>query len=433
LYRNRRNRYRPKAEQPGQRAAVDWEDLMKRLGGLKRCAVLASATFGLMATLAVRPGLAADEVKAPSAAEQQKAMALVPAGARASYDHYWTFSPIFANPYANWTPPKTPWKFCYSDSALGLSWRADLLKELKKMVAQYAAAGLTQKDVPVTDSNNNIGVQLTQFSNLVRQGCQIIIAVPGTPTGLCGAMKDARQKGVLVVTVQSAVECDEAINVGSNQYTGAARMTEWVVKEMGGKGNIMFVLGVPGISTTVSTLAGAKAPLAKYPNVHLLDSLYGFWAPAPAKTKLVQWLATHSQPIDGVVSAGGMATAIDEALLQSGRKLVPQANGTNECSYIAYWHDNKLHSFALSAGGGSNGYEAFQVAMRMLFGQKPSVNTIWFDLPGIEDAEMAKLYQPGMTPQNTSWCDPPDHRLVADNYFDQFFTGGKPISPAPNP
>ena len=38
-----------------------------------------------------------------------------------------------------------------------------------------------------------------------------------------------------------------------------------------------------------------------------------------------------------------------------------------------------------------------------------------------------------MTPENTSWCDPPDHRLVADNYFDQFFKGGKPIAPAPNP
>jgi len=61
------------------------------------------------------------------------------------------------------------------------------------------------------------------------------------------------------------------------------------------------------------------------------------------------------------------------------------------------------------------------------------VNTIWFELPGIEDADAAKLYKPGMTPQSTSWCDPPDHHLVADNYFDQFFKGGKPLDPEPNP
>ena len=74
---------------------------------------------------------------------------------------------------------------------------------------------------------------------------------------------------------------------------------------------------------------------------------------------------------------------------------VPQADGTNECAYIAYWHDKKLHSFALSAGGGSNGYEAFYVAMRMMFGQQPSVNTIWFELPGIEDAELPSSTSPG--------------------------------------
>jgi ribose transport system substrate-binding protein len=401
---------------------------------MKRLVPLAMAALGLAVALAAPPSFAADEMKAPSAAEQQKALSLVPAGARASYDHYWTFSPIFANPYANWTPPKAPWQVCESDSNLAQSWRADLYSELQKLNAQYNKAGLTKDKVIVTDSNNNISVQLTQFNNLVRQGCNIIIAIPSTPTGLCSGMADARKQGVLVVTVQSAVSCNDAINVGSNQYTGAERMAKWVAKEMGGKGNMMFVLGVPGISTTVSTQAGAAAGLAAYPDIHVVATLYGFWSPAPAKTQVVKWLTTHpSTPIDGVVSAGDMSTAISQALEQFGRKPVPQADGTNECAYIAYWHDKKLHSFALSAGGGSNGYEAFYVAMRMMFGQQPSVNTIWFELPGIEDADAAKLYKPGMTPESTSWCDPADHRLVADNYFDQFFKGGKPLAPALDP
>jgi ABC-type sugar transport system substrate-binding protein len=405
---------------------------MNRPVRLVRCAALAAAALGLVAALAVPPGFA-DEMKAPSAAEQQKALSMVPAGARASYDHYWTFSPIFPNPYASWTPPKPPWQICESDSNLAQSWRADLYSELQKLNSQYHKAGLTKEKVLVTDSNNNLSVQLTQFNTLVRQGCNVIVAIPSTPTGLCSGMSDARKQGVLVVTVQSAVSCNDAINVGSNQYTGAKRMAEWVAKEMGGKGNMMFVLGVPGISTTVSTLAGAQAGLAGT-NIKTVATLYGFWSPAPAKTEVVKWLTTHpSTPIDGIVSAGDMATAIDQALEQFGRKLVPQADGTNECAYIAYWHDKKLHSFALSAGGGSNGYEAFYVAMRMMFGQQPVVNTIWFELPGIEDADAAKLYKPGMTPQSTSWCDPPDHHLVADNYFDQFFKGGKPLDPEPNP
>ena len=396
-----------------------------------RLAAVVALTAGFGLAVGTAPSRAAEA--APTAAQQQKALEKVPAKLRGIYDHYWTFSPIFDNPYANWTPPKAPWQICESDSNLAQSWRADFYSELQKLNAQYHAAGLTKDKVLVTDSNNNISVQLTQFNNLVRQGCNVIIAIPSTPTGLCAGMKDARSKGVLVVTAQSAVSCNDAINVGSNQYTGAKRMAEWVAKEMGGKGNMMFVLGVPGISTTVSTLAGAEAGLAKTPDVKVVATLYGFWSPAPAKTKVLQWLATHPQQIDGVVSAGDMATAIDQALLQSGRKLVPQANGTNECAYIAYWHDKKLHSFALSGGGGSNSYEAFLVAIRMMFGQKPVLNTIWFELPGIDDAEAAKLWHAGLTPQSTCWSDPPDQRLVPDSYFDAFFTGGKPLSPVPNP
>jgi hypothetical protein len=32
----------------------------------------------------------------------------------------------------------------------------------------------------------------------------------------------------------------------------------------------------------------------------------------------------------------------------------------------------------------------------------------------------------GMTVQDTCWADPRDGRLVADDYFDQFFAGGQP-------
>jgi hypothetical protein len=35
-------------------------------------------------------------------------------------------------------------------------------------------------------------------------------------------------------------------------------------------------------------------------------------------------------------------------------------------------------------------------------------------------------YKPGMTVQDTCWADPPDGRLVPDDYFDQFFTGRQP-------
>ncbi|MGH7072881.1 MAG: substrate-binding domain-containing protein [Stellaceae bacterium] len=376
---------------------------------------------------------AADGIKAPTAAQQAAAMAKLPADVRPFYSHYWYFAPIYDNPYAHWTPPKPPWQLCYNDSMLGTSWRTDLYSELKKLNAQYHKAGLTKAKVLATDSNNNISVQLTQFNNLSRQGCNVIFTIPSNPAGLCSGMKDAFNRGVLVITVQAAADCDDAINVGGNGYNTGEVLAQWVVNAIHHKGNVLILSGVPGISTTASLEAGSKAVLAKYPKIHLLGIVYGFWNEATSKTQMVKWLATHPEKIDGIISYGDMAVASDEALKQFGRPLAMQADGTNECAYIAYWHIHHLHSLAGNAGGGSMGYEAFLVGIKMLFGEKPIVNTIWLPPSTINDAKAAKLYKASMTPTSTCWADPPDHHLVADSYFSQFFRGGKSVEPKPNP
>jgi ribose transport system substrate-binding protein len=405
-----------------------------KLWSIARALVLTLTGAGIIAIGAER-AVAANDVPAPSAAEQQAALATVPPKARVYYDHYWYNAPVAPDPYANWTPPAPPWQFCLNDSMLGTSWRTDLLNELKKLNAQYHAAGLTKPDVLVTDSNNNISVQLTQLNNLSRQGCNVIVSTPSNPTGLCAGMHDSLEKGVINITVQSPVNCNYAINVGSNQYYGGRELADWVGKALKGKGNVLILSGVPGISTTIGLEAGSKAALAKYPGIKIVGTVYGFWNEATSKTEMVKWLATHPQRLDGIVSYGDMAVAADEALAQSGRPAVMQADGTNECAYIAYWHDKQLHSLALLAGGGSNGYEAFLVAIKMLFGQKPVTNMIWFPLPPLNDAGAAKLYAawPGITPTSTCWADEPDHHLAPDSYIAMFFKGGKPVEPKPNP
>ncbi len=401
------------------------------LRSMLRGAALMVGVAGILG-FGVGAAYAADE---PTKAEQEQALSNVPAKARAYYDHYWYNAPVGPNPYANWNPPAPPWQFCLNDSMLGTSWRTDLLNELKKLNAQYHAAGLTKEDVLTTDSNNNISVQLTQFNNLSRQGCNVIVSTPSNPTGLCAGMKDAMEHGVLSITVQSPVNCPYAMNVGSNQYYGGRELADWVGKALHGKGNVLILSGVPGISTTIGLEAGSKAALAKYPGIKIVGTVYGFWNEATSKTEMVKWLATHPQKLDGIVSYGDMAVAADEALAQSGRPPVMQADGTNECAYIAYWHEKKLHTLAFLAGGGSNGYEAFYVAMKMLNGAKPMTNMVWFPLPALNDASAEKLYKawPGITPTSTCWADEPDHHLVADAYINTFFKGGKPIEPKPKP
>ena len=131
---------------------------------------------------------------------------------------------------ANWTPPKAPWKFCYNDSYQGNGWRQNALDKYKALVEDYKKKGLASGDLVVTNSNNDINVQLSQLNNLVREGCNVILSIPSSPTGLCSGIKDAHDKGILVVTVELPVVCPDAINVGFNEYFVAAKTAKWVAE-----------------------------------------------------------------------------------------------------------------------------------------------------------------------------------------------------------
>jgi hypothetical protein len=54
-------------------------------------------------------------------AEQAEALNLLPEVLKPYYAGYWLLAEIGKNPYADWTPPKAPWKFCYNDSYQGNS------------------------------------------------------------------------------------------------------------------------------------------------------------------------------------------------------------------------------------------------------------------------------------------------------------------------
>jgi ribose transport system substrate-binding protein len=366
-------------------------------------------------------------------AEQAEALEQVPEAVRQYYVGYWLFSAIHPNPYADWTPPSPPWQFCYNDSYQGNSWRQAALQEYQRLVGQLAGQGLARPELIVSNSNNDINVQLAQLTNMVRQGCNVIVSIPSSPTGLCAGIKDARSKGVLLVTAESPAECPEAVNVDFNEYYAAAKTAKWLADAMGGKGNLVMENGIPGLGPTVARRQAVLDVLQHYPNIKVLGEFDGNWTPSVAKTKMLQFLATHPQPIQGVWNGALMGVAAGQAFEQVGRPL-PKINGfSGSCSFLAYWKEKRLESFGGSQSGSTALYTAVDVAYRMLKGQKPAVNTILTPLPEVTQANFGDWYKPSMTVQDSCFADPPDGRRVSEDDLGRYFTNGATPSPALQP
>jgi ribose transport system substrate-binding protein len=372
--------------------------------------------------------LAAGSALALGAATADIPVTKIPSSARAAYLGYQKVARLQPNPYANWTPKKSPWKFCLNESLLQNGWRQGNLAELKKLTAQYKAAGLAKGDLQVTNSNGNSALQISQFNSLVSAGCDVIFTLPGSPTALCPAIDKAKQKGILVITDDTAVNCASAINVTFNGYLNMKLGATAVFKALGGKGNVLVVTGYKGSVGEAVEEAAIRSALNSYPDIKIIGEVEGQWTPAVAQTATATFLQTHPDKIDGILDEGEMGVAAQTALQQAGRPLAKVNFSSGECAAFAFWkaHPEVVTQVASQAPGAA-AYESFLVAVRMLSGQKPITNTLIYPIPQLTGSKIGTFFKPSMTVKSTCYADSPNVMAVPDSYFNPLFKGGNPI------
>ena len=74
-----------------------------------------------------------------------------------------------------------------------------------------------------------------------------------------------------------------------------------MAKELGGKGNVLVVEGIPGTSASDSQDKGSKAALARHPDIKVVGSLAGMWTDQVAQTEIQKWLATNPGELNGII------------------------------------------------------------------------------------------------------------------------------------
>jgi ribose transport system substrate-binding protein len=104
-----------------------------------------------------------------------------------------------------------------------------------------------------------------------------------------------------------------------------------LLKEMGGKGNVVILEGIAGNTTNTERLKGFNDAINEAPGVKLLSSKTGKYQRKPAQDVMEAWIKIYPQ-IDGVLAANdSMAAAVAETLEKRGRKaLIVGINGSKE-------------------------------------------------------------------------------------------------------
>jgi ribose transport system substrate-binding protein len=209
-------------------------------------------------------------------------------------------------------------KIFLSMSYIGNDWQAEAANMVKAMAAHKNFAD--KVDLQVQVAGPNAQRQIQQINAMVQQGAQAIVVYPISPTALNAAVKNACDKGVMIIAYDGEISEPCAYNVTINQEEAGRVTGEWLAKKLNGKGNIVVITGVPGTSVDTARTKAAKEVFAKYPDIKIVGEAVGMWSQAVARTELSKILATHNwDQIDGLWTQVGCYTA-NTMQIEAGKK-----------------------------------------------------------------------------------------------------------------
>ena len=203
---------------------------------------------------------------------------------------------------------KDKYKIYLSMSYIGNDWQGEAANMVKAMAASKELAD--KVDLQVQVAGPNAQRQIQQINAMVQAGAKAIVVYPISPTALNGAVKNACNKGVMVIAYDAAITEPCAYNVHIDQTEAGRATAEWLAKKLDGKGNVVLITGVPGTSVDTLRTAAAKEVFAKYPGIKIVNEAVGMWSQAVARTELSKILATRKwNEIDGLWMQVGCYTA----------------------------------------------------------------------------------------------------------------------------
>src|SRR5512136_1237331 len=226
-----------------------------------------------------------------------------------------------------------------SNPFISSEYRTQMIQELKDVNAEYMKAGITN-DLVIESADTDVPGQIQQLQNLMNKGVDAILVNPGDVNGLNDTLKEACAKGIIVISVDQALDVPCVYNVGIDQKMWAETSAKWLAEKLGGKGNIVEIEGFPGHPANVARMDGVAEVLKNYPNIKVLAKDTGKWDEATGQQVMSNFLASFPN-MNGYWTQDGMAIGAMQALMAANPAKFPVVVGEGRCQFLQLW-DQRL-------------------------------------------------------------------------------------------
>lgn len=254
--------------------------------------------------------------------------------------------------------------------------------------------GAGHKDIELTivDAKNDTNKQVGQVENFLAQGMDAIVILP-VDTAATGPMTKAvvaAKKPLVYVNRLPDKLPKGVVYVGSNSIDAGIYNMEELGKAIGGKGNVVILMGELSNEAAIKRTEGIKKVIKeKFPNIKVIREQTGNWRREEGRTIMENWLAS-GDTINGVASnndemALGAIMAI-KAAGKGGKIIVGGTDGSADA--LASMDKGELHNTVYQdpVGQGEGALEAAYLLAKGQPNPKVKNDIVWIPYQKITKA-----------------------------------------------
>lgn len=261
-------------------------------------------------------------------------------------------------------------KIAFSNNYAGNSWRQAMLTSYGKVSEKAVADKVVAASDVFTTADKEVPTQAAQIQNLILQGYNGIVINAGSPDALNGAVKQACDAGIVVVSFDGIVTEPCAYRVVVDFKAMGRQEVEEMAKFQPKGGNLLEIRGLAGTSIDEEIHAGILEGVAAHPEFTIVNSVTGDWDQTTAQ-KAVATVLPSLPDIVGIVDQGGDGYGAAQAFAAAGkpRPTIIMGNRQDE---LKWWSEQKAKdgytTWSASIAPGVSSL-AFWVAQQVLDGR----------------------------------------------------------------
>ncbi|MEB0045944.1 MULTISPECIES: sugar ABC transporter substrate-binding protein [unclassified Pseudomonas] len=257
------------------------------------------------------------------------------------------------------------------------TWLTYLRESMDKKAKSYPDGVKLQFE----DARSDVVKQLSQVESFISQKVDAIVVNPVDTAATKKITEAAVKAGIPLVYVNRRPDDLKlpkgVVTVASNDLEAGEMQMQYLAEKMGGKGDIVILLGDLANNSTTNRTKGVKEVLAKYPNIKIEQEQTGTWLRDKGMTLVNDWL-TQGRKFDAVVAnndemAIGAAMALQQAGVEKGSVLIAGVDGTPD-GLNAIKKGNMTVSVFQDAKGQADG--SIDTAVRMAKNE-PVEQAVW--------------------------------------------------------